>query len=375
MEKTPVVAERSGRYTKGQAGWCRWGLLRSDVDLIGETLMLLESRTLLLAPVASLLMLFVGCGGSEAPAPAPVENNAPSTSNANSTPTTSATNVPAIGTPTQGPVSPPTPMSIPKISLSGNPAGSGSEAAGTPGTASNKTGDTTKSSNKETVLAALQPLQILRDQWQVIQRKKAGTSDALQQQEWIWDFKTNRSQPAIVMSSPVGEYILSARVTFDPATEKYVMTAVTPEGETRTLEGEFSEPVTEITGDDNKPQRTYKLQFQQVAPETSKDQWQIVVNQQQNNRYLMEFAKKRGSNYFVFDTLGAQRLGTSFALSDTDYGDRTCVVSGGLGTAAVSFEGKTFYVCCSGCRAAFDEEPKTWIADFDAKMKAKDAPK
>ncbi|MBD3673017.1 MAG: TRASH domain-containing protein [Planctomycetaceae bacterium] len=38
------------------------------------------------------------------------------------------------------------------------------------------------------------------------------------------------------------------------------------------------------------------------------------------------------------------------------------MVSGGLGTATVSFEGKTYYVCCSGCSAAFNEEPERWIA-------------
>jgi YHS domain-containing protein len=28
----------------------------------------------------------------------------------------------------------------------------------------------------------------------------------------------------------------------------------------------------------------------------------------------------------------------------------------------VSHKGKTFWVCCSGCKAAFDAEPEVWIA-------------
>lgn len=48
-----------------------------------------------------------------------------------------------------------------------------------------------------------------------------------------------------------------------------------------------------------------------------------------------------------------------------------CVVSGGLGTMAVSFLGETFYVCCSGCRDAFNENPKKYVDEFKAAKKGK----
>ena len=38
-----------------------------------------------------------------------------------------------------------------------------------------------------------------------------------------------------------------------------------------------------------------------------------------------------------------------------------CIVTGGLGTITVSFEGKTYYVCCSGCRDEFNENPKKYV--------------
>jgi hypothetical protein len=46
-----------------------------------------------------------------------------------------------------------------------------------------------------------------------------------------------------------------------------------------------------------------------------------------------------------------------------------CVVSGGVGTMAVSFGGKTYYVCCSGCRDAFNENPKKFVEEFEKKSK------
>ncbi|MGB4736617.1 MAG: hypothetical protein WBH50_00405, partial [Fuerstiella sp.] len=93
------------------------------------------------------------------------------------------------------------------------------------------------------------------------------------------------------------------------------------------------------------------------------EHWQIAFAQQENNRYLLEVAKRRAQAPFRrYDTVSTQREGTSFALSDSDYGDKTCIISQGLGTTAVSYKGKTYWVCCSGCKAAFEEDPALWIA-------------
>ncbi|MCA9081882.1 MAG: hypothetical protein KDA58_15080, partial [Planctomycetaceae bacterium] len=73
--------------------------------------------------------------------------------------------------------------------------------------------------------------------------------------------------------------------------------------------------------------------------------------------------------FLRFDTVATQREGTSFAKSDDDYGEKTCVISGGLGTMQVSHKGKSYWVCCTGCKAAFEEDPETWIAEFEAKQK------
>ena len=41
--------------------------------------------------------------------------------------------------------------------------------------------------------------------------------------------------------------------------------------------------------------------------------------------------------------------------------DKVCPVTGGLGTMAVSHAGKTYYVCCTGCREAFDKDPERYV--------------
>lgn len=46
-----------------------------------------------------------------------------------------------------------------------------------------------------------------------------------------------------------------------------------------------------------------------------------------------------------------------------------CVVSGGLGTIPVSHKGVTYYVCCTGCRDAFNEDPEKYIKEYEEKKR------
>jgi YHS domain-containing protein len=46
-----------------------------------------------------------------------------------------------------------------------------------------------------------------------------------------------------------------------------------------------------------------------------------------------------------------------------------CIVSGGKGTMPVSFEGQTYYVCCTGCRDYFNENAAAIVAEYASKKK------
>jgi len=218
------------------------------------------------------------------------------------------------------------------------------------------------------VRAALKPLQILIGSWN-------GTSRTamLDQPGWAWDLKTDPKQPAIKIKSEKGKYIREGRLTFQTASQQFEFAASDGDGKQRLFRGTFSEPVQDVPGDDKKMQRTYKLQLTEAEASPDGEQWQLVINQQENNRYILEVYRKRGSGSFNrVDSVNTQREGTSFALSDTDYGDKTCIISQGLGTISVSHKGKSYWVCCSGCKAAFEEEPDRWIAKFEEMQKKKE---
>ncbi len=68
--------------------------------------------------------------------------------------------------------------------------------------------------------------------------------------------------------------------------------------------------------------------------------------------------------------MGATKKGVPFASKGDNQPE--CIVSGGLGTIKVRYKGKTYYVCCSGCKAEFDEHPEKYVKEYEQK-KAKQA--
>ena len=65
--------------------------------------------------------------------------------------------------------------------------------------------------------------------------------------------------------------------------------------------------------------------------------------------------------------VGLTKEGTPFA--NVGPSEKDCIVTGGLGTMTVTHEGKTYYVCCSGCRDEFKANPTKYIAEWEAKRK------
>ena len=78
------------------------------------------------------------------------------------------------------------------------------------------------------------------------------------------------------------------------------------------------------------------------------------------------FEKKRAgrSSFAKVYEVGATRKGVAFAAGDAT---PECIVSGGKGTMTVTFKGQTYYVCCSGCREAFQDNPEKYIKEFNEK--------
>src|SRR5262249_10774456 len=60
--------------------------------------------------------------------------------------------------------------------------------------------------------------------------------------------------------------------------------------------------------------------------------------------------------------------GESFAAGGAASDLPKCIVTGGAGTLTVMYQGKSFPICCSGCRDEFNENPDKYVKKYLARM-------
>ena len=255
------------------------------------------------------------------------------------------------------------------VQLGGNAGGAGTAGAN----AANKP-KLSGEKRSRAVISALQPLQVLLGDWRWITNKDFGSmKKSAEDMKWVWDFQTDDAQPSLTATSAVHPYFQQIWLTYLPDDEKFKATAKAPDGQTRVFLGTWTdggEPKEESDG--KKVQHTFKMQLSQVSPEEG-DQWQLVVNQLDNNQYLTNLTRRAptGKQFGPLDVVRQQRLGTSFAVADSDNPGPKCIISGGLGSMSVTYKGKSYPVCCTGCAAAFNDDPEKWLAKLAAREKEK----
>jgi hypothetical protein len=224
------------------------------------------------------------------------------------------------------------------------------------------------------VVAALQPFQVLLGQWRwITNRKFEGANKSGEDLEWVWDFRHDKAQPSLTAKCNTHPYFKQVWITYLPDEEQYRVSVQPTEGKAREFIGtwtEDGEPKEESDG--KKTQHTHKLQVTQVSPAEG-DQWQLVFSQLDNNQYLLTMTRRpqTGKQFGPLDVVRQQRLGTSFAVADSDNPGPKCIISGGLGTMTVTYNGKSYPVCCSGCAAAFKDDPERWLAKLAEQEKSK----
>lgn len=169
---------------------------------------------------------------------------------------------------------------------------------------------------------------------------------------WEWQFKKNDVYLRAHIDK--GKYLRTAELRYLPEKDRYQLTATTPDRETLVFEGTLDKKRLTLERKDDKKNETQRL----------------IINLLHFNRYLYSYEVKpaeRTSFKQVYN-VGATKEGVAFAGEDDA---PECVVSGGLGTMPVVYKGKTYYVCCSGCRDAFNDEPEKYIKEYEARRKAK----
>lgn len=199
---------------------------------------------------------------------------------------------------------------------------------------------------------ALQSFNELIGEWRGVGMPRRGSRVGawFETAEWVWDFKDKT--PAIKYEVKKGQLLDTARMTWDAKQKMYRLKATLPD-----------ESIREYTGGWNE---AGKLVLESAADDEGVSH-RITVTPLNEKRTLVLHEKRSGQGlYRRVAEVGYTRAGTSLAVEGA--GERECIVTGGKGTIAVSFQGKTYYVCCTGCKQAFDEDPEGTIAAYKQKV-------
>jgi YHS domain len=205
---------------------------------------------------------------------------------------------------------------------------------------------------------ALQPFNLLVGSW-----KGTGTPEGTKEERaagtwtetisWSWQFKDKDAW--LTATFEKGKYFTKGELRYTPEKDqpRFTFTLTAADKSTSTYAGTFKEKVLTLERTDGPAGESQRL----------------VISLLHFNRYLYRLETRPAGTTVAFTKLyqvGATKEGVPFA--EVAKGPE-CIVSGGLGTIKVSYKGKDYWVCCTGCRDAFKDDPEKFIKEAEAKAK------
>lgn len=171
--------------------------------------------------------------------------------------------------------------------------------------------------------------------------------------EWGWRFKGDDAWMTVKFTD--SKIFKGGDLKYDTKTEKYILTLTDIKDKSLTYKGEL---------------KRGKLDLDAQNPETKEVIRVSLTTAAEGVRFLYYVDRRPATGtLWTKDYKGeANKVGESLGKAEKK---NLCVVTFGLGTSTVSFGGKTYYVCCSGCRDAFMENPEKYVKEFEKKMKKK----
>jgi hypothetical protein len=203
---------------------------------------------------------------------------------------------------------------------------------------------------------SLQPFNVLIGPWKGTGIPEGSRSDQqrgfwIETMDWSWHFQG--ADAWLSVSFDKSKHFLKGELRAVPGKDQYQLTLTTPGKQNQVFSGALNE-------------RTLTLDRQDPA---TKETQRLVFRLLHDNRFLYQYQVRPADRQFFqrLYQVGATRQGVPFAQGD---GRPECIVSGGLGTTPVTYRGKTYYVCCGGCKTEFEADPEKYIREYEQKQAA-----
>ena len=208
---------------------------------------------------------------------------------------------------------------------------------------------------------ALLPVKAYVGAWKGAGTAKGSSSKEAwgEEAEWSWEFKDGRA--ALLGSFGSGKFFSAARLAPGGKANSFKFTGTLPDGKTHE----------EFEGDIDK---SGDLVLTASSPAAAGRPGRLTIGVvAKGKRLVLSYQRKEQRESFSpMAEVGLTLKGSEFGKQSDA---RECIITGGLGTITVSYKGQTYYLCCTGCKAAFQENPEKELAAYKKRKEEEKAEK
>ncbi len=196
----------------------------------------------------------------------------------------------------------------------------------------------------------LQQLQAFIGEWRGVGQLRRGSSKGAWQEksEWKWSF--GKEKVALVFEAKDGKHFQAGSLQTRDNANEYKLTLTTNTQQSLEFHGRLDDEGM-LTVDLDMPPKNYEgptsVSFRQVA---------------NGDRLVVQLHKTAPTGRKIsMGMIGYTKIGSNFG-KGISYVE--CIVTGGKATIPVIYMGKTYYVCCGGCKDYFDDDPKRAVDEY-----------
>ena len=195
--------------------------------------------------------------------------------------------------------------------------------------------------------------------WRGVGQAERGRAKGAWTESAGWAWKLSKETAALEVTFKKGKYLKSGLLRPGQEAGTFAFEATLADGSKRNFVGKPAgageiKPLL-LTAEDKAPSDGVRRITMTLLHET-----RLLVLLEAENSDRHTFAR--------IGEVGYTREGVSFAAGESY---PLCIVTEGKGTIQVSHKGKSYWVCCSGCRDLFNENPGAVLAEAAEREKGK----
>jgi YHS domain-containing protein len=202
---------------------------------------------------------------------------------------------------------------------------------------------------------ALKPYGGLVGEWRGTGQPQSRSSKGAWRETAGWAWKLDADSAALELKVEKGKFFRSARLRPEKRAGSFALDATLADGSKRTFLGQVIK---------DKPLVLVAANVEGDGPA------RVTLQPLHDTRFLLllEARNAGDAGYHRLGEVGYTREGVAFAAGESG---PVCIVTEGRGTIQVSHQGKSYWVCCSGCKDLFNENPAAILAEAADRQKAK----